>query len=114
MTIDIPRDSEGLFCRFINRYECECGATWEDQWSATCDDECPECGADCSPTDSDELETPMGNALAWLGETAEVGPTLKTKAASQSAPQPTKSPSSVYDGQRRSKPPASCWPCCAT
>jgi predicted nucleic acid-binding Zn-ribbon protein len=31
---------------FINQYECDdCGYTWEDEWSAMCDDDCPKCGA---------------------------------------------------------------------
>jgi hypothetical protein len=34
-----------------NTYECdECGTTWEDVWSCGCDDECPGCGADISPS----------------------------------------------------------------
>ncbi|MFN3582762.1 hypothetical protein [Phenylobacterium sp.] len=38
------------------RYECDCGTTWHDEWSCEVDDECPSCGTDCSPTDSEELE----------------------------------------------------------
>jgi hypothetical protein len=31
---------------FLNHYVCEdCGCEWEDEWSATCDDDCPECGS---------------------------------------------------------------------
>ena len=31
---------------FTNFYRCsECGGTWHDDWSATCDDDCPHCGA---------------------------------------------------------------------
>ena len=31
---------------FINRYHCtDCGASWEDAWSAMSDDDCPDCGA---------------------------------------------------------------------
>ncbi len=41
---------------FCNHYNCSrCGTSWSDEWSATCDDECPECGADISPTESDDL-----------------------------------------------------------
>lgn len=30
---------------FVNQYQCpECGYTWTDTWSATSDDDCPECG----------------------------------------------------------------------
>ena len=42
---------------FTNFYRCsECGGTWHDDWSATCDDDCPHCGArHMSPCDSDDL-----------------------------------------------------------
>lgn len=39
-------------------YECDCGCTWEDQWSCACDDECPSCGADVSPSDATEYSDP--------------------------------------------------------
>jgi len=30
---------------FRNFYRCgECGHEWSDEWSATCDDDCPHCG----------------------------------------------------------------------
>ena len=42
---------------FRNHYECaRCGAEWTDDWSCTCDDDCPDCGArHMSPVDSDDL-----------------------------------------------------------
>jgi DNA-directed RNA polymerase subunit RPC12/RpoP len=42
---------------FRNLYLCsECGGSWQDDWSATCDDDCPHCGArHMSPYDSDDL-----------------------------------------------------------
>ena len=41
---------------FCNHYTCaRCGTSWSDEWSCCCDDECPECGTDMSPTDSDDL-----------------------------------------------------------
>lgn len=41
---------------FVNHYECNgCGAVWDDAWSATCDDECPRCGVDASPSRSEEV-----------------------------------------------------------
>lgn len=41
---------------FHNQYECpRCGTEWEDQWSCGCDDECPDCGLDCSPVSSEEI-----------------------------------------------------------
>lgn len=42
---------------FRNYYECYlCGKPWEDEWSCTCDDDCPSCGArHASPVKSDDL-----------------------------------------------------------
>ena len=42
---------------FLNRYVCDrCDTTWTDEWSATCDDDCPECGArHMTPDDSEAL-----------------------------------------------------------
>lgn len=43
--------------QFLNHYNCpSCAHEWSSEWSATCDDECPECGArHISPTTSEEL-----------------------------------------------------------
>jgi hypothetical protein len=42
---------------FRNHYSCEeCGYDWEDEWSCTCDDDCPHCGSrHYSPHDSEDL-----------------------------------------------------------
>ena len=42
---------------FRNHYECDrCGSHWDDEWSCTCDDDCPRCGArHMSPYASDDL-----------------------------------------------------------
>jgi hypothetical protein len=40
---------------FRNYYRCPCGHEWVDEWSATCDDRCPECGTSCSPTESEDI-----------------------------------------------------------
>jgi hypothetical protein len=42
---------------FRNHYDCDrCGANWTDEWSCTCDDDCPACGArHRSPSESDDL-----------------------------------------------------------
>lgn len=41
---------------FLNSYHCKaCKTSWQDEWSCACDDECPECGDDLSPEDSDDL-----------------------------------------------------------
>jgi hypothetical protein len=50
---------------YLNVYECDHegtayegtpGAYWEDKWSCGCDDDCPVCGTDVSPTTSEEIE----------------------------------------------------------
>jgi predicted nucleic acid-binding Zn-ribbon protein len=42
---------------FRNSYACpRCGHVWQDEWSATCDDDCPGCGArHISPSESEDL-----------------------------------------------------------
>jgi hypothetical protein len=41
---------------FRNVYECDnCDTCWEDEHSCGCDDECPACGHDISPTKSIEI-----------------------------------------------------------
>lgn len=41
---------------FLNHYECYRCGSWSDEWSCTCDDDCPHCGArHASPTGSDDL-----------------------------------------------------------
>jgi predicted nucleic acid-binding Zn-ribbon protein len=42
---------------FRNHYRCDrCGGRWTDEWSATCDDDCPHCGArHMSPVTSEDL-----------------------------------------------------------
>ena len=42
---------------FLNHYQCDrCNRRWSDEWSCTCDDDCPHCGArHMSPSNSDDL-----------------------------------------------------------
>src|SRR5882672_11428463 len=42
---------------FLNFYRCaRCKRIWTDEWSCTCDDDCPHCGArHMSPFDSENL-----------------------------------------------------------
>jgi hypothetical protein len=42
---------------FLNFYRCDrCRKIWTDEWSCTCDDECPHCGfRDMSPFNSEDL-----------------------------------------------------------
>jgi DNA-directed RNA polymerase subunit RPC12/RpoP len=43
---------------FRNFYRCAvCGHEWADEWPATCEDDCPRCGArHMSPHKSEEVE----------------------------------------------------------
>jgi hypothetical protein len=66
---------------FLNIYLCDrCRRVWTDEWSCTCDDECPHCGArDMSPFKSEdltELVIPEGKEFIVLrsSETAEHDP----------------------------------------
>lgn len=41
---------------YANKYHCpDCNSSWTDNYSAACDDECPECGTDVSPVESERL-----------------------------------------------------------
>jgi DNA-directed RNA polymerase subunit RPC12/RpoP len=50
---------------FRNHYRCaRCGHEWSDEWSATCDDDCPNCGArHMSPYKSDDIPAPKGGRM---------------------------------------------------
>jgi hypothetical protein len=40
---------------FINHYHCpDCGINWADEWSCTCNDECPCCGHEIEPYESED------------------------------------------------------------
>lgn len=41
---------------YLNTYECNCGTDWTDEHCCQCDDECPNCGADISPSESEGIE----------------------------------------------------------
>jgi len=61
---DGPTDSDGEPCIYVNYYACaECGTEWDDRWSCACDDECPSCGTDMTPYDSDEYSFELGK---WI------------------------------------------------
>jgi hypothetical protein len=73
---------------FLNYYTCDrCGEDWTDEWSCTCDDDCPECGArHMSPDDSDNLtyviERRAGMyVVLWSPETAEHSPDYRELAS---------------------------------
>ena len=49
---------------FRNFYRCaRCEHEWSDEWTATCDDDCPACGArHMSPYKSEDIPTREGYA----------------------------------------------------
>ena len=49
--------SKGPEPLFHNYYKCsECGEEWEDEWDYTCNDRCPNCGAEIEPYKSEDIE----------------------------------------------------------
>lgn len=63
---------------FLNIYHCErCRRVWTDEWSCTCDDQCPYCGErDMSPVkskDLTELIVPEGKAFLVLRSSNTAG-----------------------------------------
>lgn len=40
---------------FINKYR-HCGMEWEDAWTSSSNDECPCCGAEITPYESEKVE----------------------------------------------------------
>lgn len=42
----MPKGSDSLTSGYLVKYACDCGESWEANWSCACDDECPGCGAD--------------------------------------------------------------------
>lgn len=55
--------TESRMAWFRNYYTCDrCHTRWEDEWSCTCDDDCPHCGArHMSPDNSDDLTEVITN-----------------------------------------------------
>jgi hypothetical protein len=69
---------------FENHYKCSrCGLRWTDEWSCTCDDDCPHCGArHMSPYGSEDLSViirRVGTEFAVLESpnTAEDSPSYR-------------------------------------
>jgi len=50
-----PEELERTTMRFKNKYRCECGTAWEDEWSCMCDDRCPSCDTPISPEYSEAV-----------------------------------------------------------
>jgi hypothetical protein len=52
-------DEEVLVAWFRNKYECsECAESWENEWSCMCNDHCPTCNREMTPSDSEDLSEP--------------------------------------------------------
>lgn len=71
---------------FRNHYTCaRCHGDWQDEWSCTCDDDCPHCGArHMSPGSSDELTEIIVRegseyVVLWSPETAEHDPDYRER-----------------------------------
>ena len=63
---------------FRNCYHCtRCNTCWTDEWSCTCDDDCPNCGArHWSPVQSDDLTfvvEPQGSVFVVLESPRSAG-----------------------------------------
>jgi DNA-directed RNA polymerase subunit RPC12/RpoP len=63
---------------YRNYYRCaRCGYEWPDEWSCTCEDDCPHCGLrHMTPYESDDLTTIIEAdggefVVLWSPETAE-------------------------------------------
>lgn len=53
---DVKKYGAEYTARWCNHYHCEdCDESWEDEWACQCDDECPTCGIDYSPNESDYI-----------------------------------------------------------
>jgi hypothetical protein len=52
-------EEQVLIAWFRNSYECSrCGENWQDEWSCMCNDRCPNCNLETSPSESDDLSEP--------------------------------------------------------
>lgn len=49
---------EARVAMFRNHYQCDCGEEWSDEWSAMCNDKCPECNSEIEPYESEDIEEP--------------------------------------------------------
>jgi len=57
VTVKLPPIEEDEPFIYHNYYRCDdCNTEWEDDWSCTCDDECPMCGSFYSPYKSEDIE----------------------------------------------------------
>jgi hypothetical protein len=50
-----PHDEQVKQAWFLNHYRCsDCGETWSDAWSCTCNDRCPNCDTETEPYESED------------------------------------------------------------
>jgi hypothetical protein len=88
-------EAEARLAWFRNYYECASGGgEWTDEWSCTCDDDCPECGArHMSPYRSEDLSEIIdevdGKFVALKSaDSAEHAPSYKEIAVLCEVPEP--------------------------
>ena len=69
---------------YRNYYTCaRCGTDWTDEWSCTCEDDCPSCGArHMTPQTSDDLTEVIERegddfVVLWSPETAGHDPNYR-------------------------------------
>jgi O-acetyl-ADP-ribose deacetylase (regulator of RNase III) len=54
--IKIAQDIEDERIKFHNYYHClDCDTEWEDDWSCTCNDKCPDCNKEIEPYKSEDI-----------------------------------------------------------
>jgi hypothetical protein len=53
---NVDDDSEEEFPNEFTNYFVHCRTTWTDQWSSTCNDDCPQCGQEIEPYASEDGE----------------------------------------------------------
>lgn len=73
-----PKDEAVQVAWYVNHYRCaRCHYEWPDEWSCTCEDDCPSCGArHMTPYESDNLTEIIERCgkqfvVLWSPETAE-------------------------------------------
>ena len=84
---------------FRNYYRCaRCGHEWSDDWTATCDDDCPQCGArHMSPYKSDDIDPP--------GSGRPVRPATQRQAIDLKSPSPSSRTLAITSRKRAARRP---------
>lgn len=67
----VERDSDDEPIVWRNKYLCDCGEEWDDEWSCQCDDRCPSCDTSISPLESEWIGPEGDEATALFFETVD-------------------------------------------